>query len=405
MPEEKAKAKQYFTYDQYGDNIMVPVGPLIVIPIGASKFCEQVNAWLYDRRQAYFTGGANREILQEPGFLRENYLMLPRNLRLETGEGRIHLINTVRGHDVFIVCDVMNYSETYEFYGSEKAITPDEHYQDLKRIILACSGKARRINVIMPFLYESRQHRKNGRESLDAAYMLEELQNLGVNNVITFDAHDPRVANAVPLLSFESIPTTYQTLKRLCKSYPDLEFKRDKLMIISPDEGGVDRAMYYASMLGLDFAAFYKRRDYSQVVNGRNPIIAHEFLGDNVENMDILIVDDMISSGDSMLDIGRELKKRKAGRIFCAATFGLFTSGLERFDQAHAEGICDAVLTSNLIYLPPELLAKPWFCQVDCSKFVALLIDALNHDSSLGALVDQTQKIDRLLEKYNKKAN
>ena len=235
MPEEKAKAKQYFTYDQYGDNIMVPVGPLIVIPIGASKFCEQVNAWLYDRRQAYFTGGANREILQEPGFLRENYLMLPRNLRLETGEGRIHLINTVRGHDVFIVCDVMNYSETYEFYGSEKAITPDEHYQDLKRIILACSGKARRINVIMPFLYESRQHRKNGRESLDAAYMLEELQNLGVNNVITFDAHDPRVANAVPLLSFESIPTTYQTLKRLCKSYPDLEFKRDKLMIISPD--------------------------------------------------------------------------------------------------------------------------------------------------------------------------
>lgn len=402
MAADKIKSKQYFTYDQYGDNPMEPVGPVVIIPLlGAVDFTDKVNAWLYERRNAYFSNGANSQVLEQPGFLRDNYLMIADFLRNPTGEAKVHLDSTVRGHDVFIICDVMNYSCTYEFYGQEKVMTPDEHYQDLKRVILACAGKARRINIIMPFLYESRQHRKSGRESLDAAYMLEELVQLGVNNFITFDAHDPRVANAIPLTSFENIPTTYQTLKSLCNTYPDLTFNKDKLMIISPDEGGIDRAMYYASMLGVDFGAFYKRRDYSKIVDGRNPIVAHEFLGEDVKGKDILIVDDMISSGDSMLDIGRELKKREANRIFCAATFGLFTSGLDRFDQANKEGICDAVLTTNLIYLPPELLAKPWFCQVDCSKFVALIIDAINHDASLSLLIDQTQKIDKLLNKYN----
>ena len=292
----------------------------------------------------------------------------------------------------------MNFSCTYKMHGMVNHMSPDDHYQDLKRVILAISGKARRINVIMPFLYESRQHKRNARESLDCAHMLEELYGLGINNVITFDAHDERVANAVPTSGFESIPSAYQIIKALVKTTPDLNFRDGKLMVVSPDEGGISRAMYYASMLGVPLGTFYKRRDYTKVIEGRNPIIAHEFLGDTVEDMDIIVVDDMISSGDSILDIARELKSRKAARIFCATTFGLFTEGLEDFNKAYEEGLLSRVFACNLIYRRPELLKAPWFVDVDASKFVALLIDAINHDASLSTLMDPTVKIRNLLE-------
>ena len=283
-------------------------------------------------------------------------------------------------------------------YGQLNHMSPDDHYQDLKRVILACSGKARRINVIMPFLYESRQHKRNARESLDCAFALEELYNLGVSNIITFDAHDERVANAIPLSGFESLPSNYQMIKEMYKQIPDLSFTKGKFMVVSPDEGGIGRAMYYASILGVPLGTFYKRRDYTTVVNGRNPIIAHEFLGDSVEGMDILIVDDMISSGDSMLDIAKAMKERGARKVFCAATFGLFTEGIENFNKAYEEGVFDKVFATNLIYRRPELLQAPWFADVNMCKFVALLIDAINHDASLSNLINPTEKIKKLLK-------
>ena len=270
-------------------------------------------------------------------------------------------------------------------------------YQDLKRVILACSGKARRVNIIMPFLYESRQHKRNARESLDCAFALEELYGLGVENIITFDAHDERVANAIPTSGFESLSANYQIIKAMFRTIPNLNFNNGRFMIVSPDEGGITRAMYFASILGIPLGTFYKRRDYTQVVNGRNPIVAHEFLGDSVEGMDILIVDDIISSGESMLDIGREMKKRGARNIYCAATFGLFTEGIECFNKAYEEGIINMVYATNLIYRRPELLTAPWFCDVNMAKFVALLIDAINHDSSLSNLINPTDKIKSLL--------
>ena len=283
-------------------------------------------------------------------------------------------------------------------FGQDNRMSPDDHYQDLKRVILACSGKSRRINVIMPFLYESRQHKRNARESLDCAFALEELYNLGVANIITFDAHDERVANAIPLAGFESLKTTYQIIKEMYRQVPDLSFSSGKFMVVSPDEGGISRAMYYASILGVPLGTFYKRRDYTTVVNGRNPIVAHEFLGDSVEGLDILIVDDMISSGDSMLDIAREMKDRGARKVFCAVTFGLFTEGIDHFDKAYEEGIIDKVFATNLVYRRPELLKAPWFADVNMCKFVALLIDAINHDASLSNLINPTEKIKRLLK-------
>jgi ribose-phosphate pyrophosphokinase len=334
--------------------------------------------------------------------MRQDYRIQVSNVRFSSGEGKAVINNTVRGHDIFIISDVMNYSCTYKMHGLINHMSPDDHYQDLKRVILAISGKARRINVIMPFLYESRQHKRNARESLDCAHMLEELYSLGINNVITFDAHDDRVANAVPTSGFESIPSAYQIIKALFKTTPDLNVKDGKLMVVSPDEGGISRAMYYASMLGVPLGTFYKRRDYTKVIDGRNPIMAHEFLGDTVEGMDIIVVDDMISSGDSILDIARELKGRKANRIFCATTFGLFTEGLDQFNKAYEQGLISRVFACNLIYRRPELLEAPWFVDVDASKFVALLIDAINHDASLSTLMDPTVKIRSLLEKINK---
>ncbi len=387
--------KSYSRYNQYGDNPMAPVGPIGLIPLkGSVDFTEKVNYYLNKRRSEYQQEAI---VSKYPGFFRNDYRIQVDNARFSSGEGKAVVMNSVRGHDLFIVSDVMNYSCTYKMFGQDNRMSPDDHYQDLKRVILACSGKARRINVIMPFLYESRQHKRNSRESLDCAFALEELYNLGVENIITFDAHDERVSNAIPLSGFESLPATYQIIKEMYRQIPDLKFSNGKFMIISPDEGGISRAMYFASILGVPLGTFYKRRDYTKVVNGRNPIIAHEFLGDSVEGMDILIVDDMISSGDSMLDIAREMKERGARNVYCAVTFGLFTEGIDHFSKAYEEGIINKVFATNLVYRRPELLEAPWFADVNLSKFVALLIDAINHDSSLSNLINPTEKIKKLL--------
>jgi len=395
-----ADEKSYSRYNQYGENPMDPVGPIGLIALkGSTEFTEKVNYYLNKRRSEY---QEEEFVSRYPGFYREDYRIDVENARFSSGEGKAVIKNTVRGHDLYIVSDVMNCSCTYKMYGLENRMSPDDHYQDLKRVILACSGKSRRINVIMPFLYESRQHKRNSRESLDCAFALEELYNLGVANIITFDAHDERVANAIPLSGFESLNPTYQIIKEMYKQIPDLSFTHGKFMVVSPDEGGIPRAMYFASILGVPLGTFYKRRDYTTVVNGRNPIIAHEFLGDSVEGMDILIVDDMISSGDSMLDIARAMKDRGARNVYCAVTFGLFTEGIERFDKAYSEGIISKVFATNLIYRRPELLKAPWFADVNMAKFVALLIDAINHDASLSNLINPTEKIQKLLkEKEN----
>lgn len=387
----------YYIYDQYGDNLMEPVGPVGIIALkGSRDFTSQVNHYLYQRRTEYLKK-TPEYVNNKPGFLRRNYTIDADCQRFSTGEGRAVINSSVRGHDIFILCDVTNYACTYSLFGQVKRMTPDEHYQDLKRTILAVSGKARRINVIMPYLYEGRQHKRNGRESLDCAYMLEELTRLGVSNIITFDAHDPHVANAVPISGFETIPTTYQVIKALKRIKPDLHNVNDNLMVISPDEGALQRAMYYATMLGAKLGTFYKRRDYTRIVDGRNPILNHEFLGVDITGKNILIVDDMIASGDSMLDIAREMKKRKAQKVYCSASFALFTSGYERFDQAYKEGLFDKVFSTNLTYREPQLLSRPWFVDVNMAKYVALLVDAINHDASLSALIDPTAKIHRLL--------
>ena len=318
--------------------------------------------------------------------------------RFSSGDGKGMIKSTIRGKDLFIIIDVGNYSIKYDYFGMQNAMSPDDHFQDLKRIIQAASGKAHRITVIMPTLYGGRQHRRSYRESLDCACALQELEAMGVSNIVTFDAHDPRVQNAIPLMGFDNVMPTYQVLKAMLKDIKDINFNKDKFMVVSPDEGALNRNMYYASVLGVEMGMFYKRRDYSTIVNGRNPIVAHEFLGDSVEGLDILIVDDMISSGDSMLDIAREMKERGARKVFCAVTFGLFTEGIDHFNKAYEEGIIDKVFATNLVYRRPELLEAPWFADVNMCKFVALLIDAINHDASLSNLINPTEKIKRLLK-------
>lgn len=321
--------------------------------------------------------------------------------RFQSGDAKALIEGTVRGLDLFIICDTGNYSCTYPLFGHENHMSPDDHYQDLKRIIQAAGGKAHRINVIMPILYGGRQHRRNYRESLDCAWMLQELHSMGVENILTFDAHDPRVQNAVPLMGFDNIIPSYQVLKTLVNTVPDLELNKDTFMVVSPDEGGMTRNMYYASVLGVDLGMFYKRRDYSVIVNGRNPIVAHEYLGNDIAGKDIFIADDMIASGESVLDIAKELKARNAKRIFAYATFGLFTNGLKAFDKAYEDGIISGVYGTNLSYLNPELSDREWFRRVDCSKYVSYFVAALNHDMSVSDILDPHQKIKELLKEHS----
>ena len=330
----------------------------------------------------------------------ETFILKAECPRFGPGEGKGLLHSSLRGHDLYIICDVFNYGVTYKMYGREVPMSPDDHYADLKRIISANMGKARRITVIMPMLYEGRQHKRSSRESLDCALMLQELVNMGVTNIITFDAHDARVQNAIPLSGFDDVRPTYQMIKALVRNVPDVKISKDSLMIISPDEGAMNRCMYFSSVLGVDIGMFYKRRNYSVVVNGRNPIEAHEYLGRDLTGMDVIIVDDMISSGESMIDVATQLKERGAKRIFSFASFGLFTSGPAVCDKAQADGVIDKVFTTNLVYTNPEVLTRDWYVQVDMSKFVAYIIDTLNHDATLSELLNPVKKIHALVNKH-----
>ncbi len=334
------------------------------------------------------------------GYERDSYLIGCKTPRFGSGEAKGCIQESVRGDDIYILVDVCNYSLTYSLFGHTNHMSPDDHFQDLKRVIAAIGGKARRINVIMPFLYESRQHRRMGRESLDCALALQELVKMGVENIITFDAHDPRIQNAIPLHGFETVQPAYQFIKGLLRNEPDLQVDSDHLMVISPDEGGMSRAIYIANNLGVDMGMFYKRRDYSTIVNGRNPIVAHEFLGSDVTGKDMIIIDDMISSGDSMIEVAQLLKERNARKIFVCSTFGLFTNGLEKFDQAYEQGIIDRLLTTNLVYQTPELLQRPYYITCDLSKYIALLIDTLNHDTSISHLLNPAERIQKVLKKH-----
>ncbi len=377
----------------------IPFGTLGLIPLeSCSTLGKKVNDYLVQWRNE--RDSIHASTIHFSDYSKDNYIVRAKNPRFGSGEAKGVIEESVRGYDLYLMVDVCNYSQTYNLAGYKNHMSPDDHYQDLKRIIAAVEGKARRINVIMPFLYESRQHKRTSRESLDCAMALQELTEMGVSNIITFDAHDPRVQNAIPLGGFESVPCVYQFIKALLRVEPDLAVDSNNLMVISPDEGGMGRAVTLANYLGVDMGMFYKRRDYTKIVDGKNPIVAHEFLGSNVENKDVFIIDDMISSGDSILDVARELKRRKARRVFAAATFGLFTSGLDKLDEAYREGIIDRILTTNLIYQKPELLSRPYYVDVDLSKYIALLIDHLNHNVSLHDLLIPTDRINRLLARH-----
>ena len=377
----------------------IPVGSLGIISLpGCKPLGEKVDQYLVKWRAE--RESEHKESLAFAGYQRESYLLDAKVPRFGSGEAKGQILESVRGTDLYLLVDVLNYSMTYSLCGNENHMSPDDHYQDLKRIIAAVGGKARRITVIMPFLYESRQHKRTSRESLDCALALQELVSMGVDNIITFDAHDPRVQNAIPLHGFETVQPAYQFIKGLLRNVKDLQLDSSHMMVISPDEGGMGRAIYIANVLGLDMGMFYKRRDYSKVINGRNPIVAHEFLGSSVEGKTVIVVDDMIASGESMLDTAKELKRMKARKVFICTTFGLFTGGLKKFDEYYENGIIDRVLTTNLVYQTPELLSKPYYINVDMSKYIALIIDNLNHDASLSDLLNPTGRINRLLAKY-----
>lgn len=380
----------------------VPVGPLGLIPLkGMEEFTKKVNDYLVEWRKERESEHKDSILFSE--YEKDNYIIKSTISRFGSGEAKGTIEESVRGDDLYLLVDVCNYSMTYSLSGRINHMSPDDHFQDLKRIIAAIAGKARRINVIMPFLYESRQHKKTGRESLDCALALQELTNMGVENIITFDAHDPRVQNAIPLKGFETVQPIYQYTKGLLKNFPDLKVDSEHMMIVSPDEGGMRRAIYFANMLKLDVGMFYKRRDYTKVVDGRNPIIAHEFLGADVEDKDLVIIDDMISSGESVQEVAKELKKRKARRVFVCATFGLFTNGFARFDQYYEDGIIDGIFTTDLVYQSPDLLSRPYYHSIEMSKYVALIIDNLNHDSTISGLLTPTNRINNLLEKVRNK--
>ena len=377
----------------------IPVGPLGIIPLkSCSELGKKVDEYLVNWRHANTSEHKSNIIFS--GYEKESYIVDASVPRFGSGEAKAIINESVRGQDVYLIVDVCNYSLTYSLCGHENHMSPDDHYQDLKRVIAAIAGKARRINVIMPFLYESRQHKRSSRESLDCALALQELVSMGVDNIITFDAHDPRVQNAIPLNGFETVTPVYQMIKGLLNNVDDIQLDSDHLMVISPDEGATSRAIYLASILGVDMGMFYKRRDYTKIVNGKNPIVAHEFLGSDLNGKDAIIIDDMISSGESMFDVARELKRRKAKRVFCISTFGLFTNGLEKFDKCYEEGIIEKVITTNLTYQRPDLFERPWYVSADMSKYIAILIESINHDTSISALIDPAARIKARLEEY-----
>ena len=383
----------------------MPVAPLKIVALNsAEKMGHRINNYMVEFRRSVH----NDKVKNDPafhGYFENNYLVDVDTPRFGSGEAKAVFNESIRGKDLYILVDVTNHSITYEMNGYTNHMSPDDHYQDLKRVIAACNGKAHRITVIMPFLYEGRQHKRNGRESLDCAYALSELRDMGVNNLITFDAHDPRVQNATPLTGFDNFLPPYQFIKALLNAEIDLLVDKEHLLVISPDEGALDRAIYFASVLGVDTGMFYKRRDYTTIVNGKNPIVAHEFLGDNIDGKDIIIIDDMISSGGSMLDTARQLKAMNARRVFICTTFGLFTDGLEAFDKAYEQGHFDKVITTDLTYLPPELYTRPYFVEADMSKFIASVIDFMNHYASMAGVMATTEKIHSILEDYNNRSN
>ena len=380
----------------------MPVAPLKLITLqSAADLGSKVNDYLVEYRSSIHNVYNEDPAFQ--GYSEKNYQLDFSAPRFNSGEGKVVLNETVRGKDLFIIVDVCNHSLTYKMNGYENHMSPDNHYQELKRVIGAAAGKAHRINVIMPFLYEGRQHRRTGRESLDCAFAFEELSEMGVSNFITFDAHDPRIQNAAPLKGFDNFTAHYQFARALLNAEKDLVMDKDHIIVISPDEGALDRAIYFSSVLGADTGMFYKRRDYSTIVNGKNPIVAHEFLGNDIHGKDIIIIDDMISSGDSMIDTSRQLKKMGAKRVFICTTFGLFTNGMDAFDKAYADGIFDRVITTNLCYRPPELLTKPYYLEADMSKFLASIIDFMNHDLSMENVLTPKEKIQKILTLYNEK--
>ena len=379
----------------------IPVGALGIIALdGCKEMGNHVNDYIVKWRHE--DGHEFKDDVVFNGYEKDTYLIDAKVPRFGSGEAKGIIGESVRGKDLYLMVDVCNYSLTYSLSGQINHMSPDDHYQNLKRVIAAVGGKARRINVIMPFLYESRQHKRSGRESLDCALALQELVRMGVDNIITFDAHDPRVQNAIPLSGFETVRPTYQFVKGLLHKHKDLIIDSDHMMAISPDEGATERAVYLANVLNLDMGMFYKRRDYTKIVNGRNPIVAHEFLGSSVEGKDVIILDDMISSGDSILDVAKQLKQRNVKRIFAAATFGLFTNGLEKFDKAYEEGLIDGILTTNLIYQTPELLERPYYINCDMSKYIALMIDTLNHDGSISSILDPSERIVEIVKRYKR---
>ena len=380
----------------------IPVGPLAIVALSGSKqLGEAVDAYIADWRSQRIE--AKESPITFKGYTKDSYLLDVKTPRFGTGEAKCTLGESVRGTDLYIIDDVTNHSIEYTVCGCKNHMSPDDHFADIKRVIAAAAGKARKITVIMPFLYEGRQHRRTSRESMDCAVMLQELVNMGVDNILTFDAHDPRVNNAIPISGFESIMPTYQFIKNLLRNVDDIKLDADHLMVISPDEGAMGRVVYYANVLGINVGMFYKRRDFTTIVDGRNPIVAHEYLGDSVEGKDVLIIDDMISSGDSMLDVAKQLKKRKANRVFVASTFGLFTNGLERFDEAYEQGLIYRIMTTNSIYQSPELLQREWYINVDITKFTATFIDRLIHDASISDLLNPIEKINKKVAEYNKR--
>ncbi len=376
----------------------IPYGPLGIIALpGCEELAAKIDKYLIRWRSQQES--EHKSTIAFAGYERDTYIMDATFPRFGTGEAKCSLHATARGYDIFIVCDMFNHGITYKMYGSTVPMSPDDHFANLKRAISAVEGKARRITVIMPMLYEGRQHKRSSRESLDCAIALQELCNMGVENIITFDAHDPRVQNAIPLCGFENVSPAYQMIKALVNNVGGLNFDKDHMMVISPDEGGMGRCIYYSTVLGLDLGMFYKRRDYSRVVNGRNPILEHSFLGSNVEGKDVIVVDDMISSGESMLEVASKLKDLGANRVFLFSAFGLFCEGLTSFENAYRNGVFDKVFTTNLVYRIPELKNCEWYCEVDCSKYLSYIIDTLNQDKSISKLLDTSDKIDAILRK------